>query len=196
MKRLNLIRKFAPFGIRHEIAKRYTPLDWWKATKVSKRIQVDAADWEISELIIKSSPGLVGRLGGTEARYLGEYEKLKRWTNFGIPISISSKFSLKWQKRKKEIFTNAGFYSDSWNEVETFARIYEDALSETDVLGAWGVAFTWVEGKYLDDKLTRLIPVGHTAPWVETYSENLEIKYSLPWSNQLSGKKVLVISAV
>jgi hypothetical protein len=195
MKKVNFANKLAPFGIRHEVAKRYTPLDWWKANKVSKKIQIDAADREISELIRKNSPGLVGRLGGTEARFLGEYEKLRRWKNFGIPIEISSKFSLQWKKRRKEVFTNAGFYSDSWSEIENFARIYAEALAETDVLGAWGVAFTWVEGKYINYESTKLIPVGHTAPWIAPYSESSKINRSLPWANQLSGKRVLVISA-
>lgn len=195
MKIHQVIKRAAPFGIRHEIAKRYTPLDWWKSKKVSKRIQADSADSEISAVLGGNSPALIGRLGGTEARFLGEYEKLKKWQKLGLPIEIASKFSLQWQRRKNEIFTNAGFYSNSWEEIENFAKLYADALTETDVLGAWGVAFTWIEGKYLDVNTTTLIPVGHTAPWVTNYIQTSEDISNPPWSSELEGKRVLVISA-
>ena len=190
-----LIKTVAPFGIRHEIAKRYTPLDWWKSRKVSKRIETGSADWKIGQVLSNNNAALIGRLGGTEARFLGEYEKLKRWQRIGIPIELVSKFSLQWQRRKNEIFTNAGFYSNSWEEIESFAKLYADALTDTDVLGAWGVAFTWIEGKFLDINSTTLIPVGHTAPWVTNYVETTEDISDPPWSNNLEGKRVLVISA-
>jgi hypothetical protein len=185
----------APFGFRHEIAKRYTPLDWWKSVKVAKRIESDAADSVICAILEKKCPALIGRLGGTEARFLGEFEKLQRLKRIGIPIELASKFSPKWQKRKSEIFSNAGFYSNSWDEIEKFSQLYVDAFSETDVLGAWGVAFTWIEGKYLNWDNSRLIPVGHTAPWVDSYSETQHLTPKTPWSLELQGKKVLVISA-
>jgi len=188
-------KRLAPFGFRHEFAKRYTPLDWWKSVKVAKRIESDAADSVIRAILEKKSPALIGRLGGTEARFLGEFEKLQRLKRIGIPIQLSSKLSPKWQKRKSEIFSNAGFYSNSWDEIEMFSRLYVDALSETDVLGAWGVAFTWIEGKYLNWDNSKLIPVGHTAPWVDSYSENQHLTPETPWSLQLQGKRVLVISA-
>lgn len=190
-----LIKTVAPFGIRHEIAKRYTPLDWWKSRKVSKRIEAGSADWKISQVLIDNNPALIGRLGGTEARFLGEYEKLKRWQRIGIPIKLVSRFSLQWQRRKNEIFTNAGFYSNSWEEIERFAKLYADALTDTDVLGAWGVAFSWVEGKFLDFNSTKLIPVGHTAPWVINYVGTTDDFANPPWSSNLEGKRVLVISA-
>ncbi len=191
----NCKKSLAPFGFRHEIAKRYTPLDWWKSRKVARRIDSNVADLSISQVLQKNSPALIGRLGGTEARFLGEFEKLQRFKRIGIPIQFSSKFSPKWRKRKSEIFSNAGFYSNSWSEIEKFSTLYVDALSKTDVLGAWGVAFTWVEGKYLNWDKLKLIPVGHTAPWVEPYSENQHSNPGTPWSLDLEGKKVLVISA-
>ncbi len=191
----NYKKWLAPFGFRHEIAKRYTPLDWWKSRKVARRIESNVADLSISLVLQRKTPALIGRLGGTEARFLGEFEKLQRFKRIGIPIQLSSKFSPKWRKRKSEIFSNAGFYSNSWSEIEKFSKLYVDALSNTDVLGAWGVAFTWVEGEYLNWDKSTLIPVGHTAPWVESYSENQHSNPGTPWSLHLEGKKVLVISA-
>jgi len=191
---LELKKKIAPFGFRHEIAKRYTPLDWYKSRKVSKLIDPFSADREIAALINEGKPALVGRLGGTEARFLGEYLKLKSLSKLGLPISMTSKILPRWKRRKLEVFTNAGFYSKNWNEVDTFAKEYLDGLKNSDVLGAWGVAFAWAEGIDLDQHHTKLIPVGFTAPWVEPYAIETFSQKTIPWSTALNGKRVLVVS--
>lgn len=184
-----LSKGIAPFGLRHELAKRYTPVDWARSLKVKKSINHTESDRFIFSLISSNKPGLVGRLGGTEGRFLGEYLKLRRLERIGIPIAFAAKLSPRWQRRKSEIFLQAGFYFKDWQEVEKFSSEYLDALGLTDILGAWGVAFTWVEGINLDTKSTQVIPVGFTAPWVEPYV--IEQK---PWALALEGKKVLVVS--
>lgn len=191
----NFKKSIAPFGLRHEIAKRYTPVDWLRSRKVAKLIDSTGADKKISMLLLQNKPALIGRLGGTEARFLGEYFKLKTLKKLGVPLSISSRLSRRWKVRRREVFTNAGFYFNSWNDVEMFASLYSAALKVTDILGAWGVAFTWVEGRYLDPAKTQLIPVGHTAPWVEPYVEINHGELLGPWSHALAGKRVLVISS-
>jgi len=191
----SLLQRIAPFGIRHEIAKRYTPLDWLRSLKVAKAIDHENSDEIISELIERNAPGLVGRLGGTEARFIGEYLKLKRLGRFGIPISLSAKFSPRWEQREKAIFELSGFYFDSWAEIERFTGEYLEALKNTDVLGAWGVAFTWVESLNLNLSCTQVIPVGLTAPWIEPATLlNRLSEPNTPWVEALNGKKVLVIS--
>lgn len=184
-----LISRFAPFGLRHEIAKRYTPIDWIKSLRVKNLINKENADDFIGQLIEKEEPGLVGRLGGTEARFIGEYLKLKRLQRFGIPLSLSASLSPRWKKRKSEVFAQAGFYFENWVDVERFCSEYLHALEITDILGAWGVAFTWPEAIGLNPDTTRVIPVGFTAPWVEPYAGD-----SPPWSQSLEGKRVLVVS--
>jgi hypothetical protein len=184
-----LISRFAPFGLRHEIAKRYTVLDWIKSLRVKKLISKENADEFISQLIEKNQPGLVGRLGGTEARFIGEYLKLKRLQRFRIPLRLSASLSPRWKKRRLEVFAQAGFYFDDWVDVDRFCSEYLCALEITDVLGAWGVAFTWPEAIGLNPDTTRVIPVGFTAPWVEPYSGD-----GPPWSQSLEGKRVLVVS--
>ena len=184
-----LISRFAPFGLRHEIAKRYTPLDWIKSLRVKKLINKENADDFIGQLIEKEEPGLVGRLGGTEARFIGEYLKLKRLQRFGIPLRLSASLSPRWKKRKSEVFAQAGFYFENWVDVERFCSEYLHALEITDILGAWGVAFTWPEAIGLNPDTTRVIPVGFTAPWVEPYAGD-----GPPWSQSLEGKRVLVVS--
>jgi len=182
-------QSIAPFGFRHELAKRYTPLDWYKSRKVRKLINSQDSDELISDLILTSSVGLVGRLGGTEGRFIGEYLKLKRLQKFGIPIQISSSLSRRWKRRKSEVYLQAGFYFQEWADVEKFCCEYLNALKQTDILGAWGVAFTCVEGIGLDKEKTAVIPVGFTAPWVEPY-----VPEKVAWANSLEGKRVLVVS--
>jgi hypothetical protein len=185
----NMVEHIAPFGLRHEIAKRYTPLDWIKSLRIKKFIDASGADASISQLILREEPGLIGRLGGTEARFIGEYLKLKRLERLGIPLRMTSSLSGRWKKRKSEIFVQAGFYFENWQDVERFCSEYLKALKATDILGAWGVAFTWPEAIGLNPRKTKVIPVGHTAPWIEPYSAEAS-----SWSQALSGKRVLVVS--
>ncbi len=184
-----IFKTIAPFGFRHELAKRYTLLDWCKSLKIKKLINTQDSDQLISNLISTRNVGLVGRLGGTEGRFLGEYLKLKRLQKLGIPIQISSALSRRWKRRRSEVFLQAGFYFQDWTDAERFCNEYLDALKQTDILGAWGVAFTWVEGIGLDEKTTAVIPVGFTAPWVEPY-----VPGQVAWANSLEGKRVLVVS--
>jgi hypothetical protein len=189
MARQKLLSQFAPFGIRHEIAKRYTPFDWVKSLRVKRVIESNNADDYISQLIENGEPGLVGRMGGTEARFIGEYLKLKKLRRFGVPLWISSSLSFRWKKRKKEVFAQAGFYFENWADIDRFCSEYLEALADTDVLGAWGVAFAWPEGIGLDPGKTKVIPIGFTAPWVEAYSES-----GIAWAQKLEGRRVLVVS--
>lgn len=185
----NFLKALAPFGIRHEVAKRYPPFDWYRSMQVSRHIDHTNADTYIADLLKAGKPALIGRLGGTEARFIGAYMKLVRNSRFGFSFRLGQKFSSQWKKRNREVFTNAGFYHDSLSEVEEFCNLYQDALLNTDIQGVWGVAFTWVESLYFDSENTKAIPVGFTAPWVEPYGRN-----DKPWSLELEGKKVLVIS--
>jgi hypothetical protein len=185
----NIRQKIAPFGLRHEIAKRYPPIDWIKSRRVAKAINNQDADFQISTIIRNGQPALVGRLGGTEARFLGAFLKLSKFVNLGMPLSVAWKLFPKWRKRSSDIHVLSGFYFDSWIDIRNFVKLYLDALANTDILGAWGVAFTWIESRQFKDNSKRLIPVGFTAPWIEPYSKN-----SVPWCLSLSGKRVLVIS--
>ncbi len=185
----NFFKTIAPFGLRHELAKRYTLIDWFKSQKVKKLIDHEEPDKAISDLIAAGGAGLVGRLGGTEGRFLGEYLKLKTLKRFGIPIQVSSVLSRRWKRRRAEVFLQAGFYFQEWTDAEKFCSEYLAALKQTDILGAWGVAFTWVEGVGLDKEKTTVVPVGFTAPWVEPY-----VPGQIAWAKSLEGKRVLVVS--
>lgn len=182
-----MISKIFPYGIKHEIAKRWPLWDWYRSDKVARKINPEIADTSIFNLIIRNQPALVGRLGGTESRFLGEFKKISSLRYFNIFI-----FRVKpnWKKRSKEINTNAGFYFENIDEAKEFYSIYMNALSDTDILGAWGTAFSYIESDFVE-KILEMIPVGMTAPWIQPYAKNLN---SAPWVKALEGKKVLVIS--
>jgi hypothetical protein len=182
-----VIKKIFPFGIKHEFAKRWTPWDWYKSTRISQKIAPELADQVIYDLVVLGEPALVGRLGGTEARFLGEYFKISKFKELN---KLFFKLKPNWIRRSREINTNAGFYFKDNSQVSKFYEIYHEALLNTDVLGAWGTAFAWIESRY-SQSIKSFIPVPMTAPWVDAYQP---LARDIPWSNSLNGKRVLVIS--
>lgn len=179
-------------GIRNEISRRYTLRDWYVSHKVRKLIGRLSADLVISEVINKGDPALVGRLGGTEGRFIGEYLKMRRYLKFGIPIPAVARFNYRWRKRCREVQFNAGFIFHDWNEIENFVNLYQECLENTDALGAWGTAFGWAESLAFTSKnFPEVIPIGHTAPWIAPANPDVA---QIPWSAALEGKKVLVIA--
>jgi len=179
--------RYFPHGIKHEAAKRWPLWDWYRSDQVARKINPAIADISIFNLILKNKPALVGRLGGTESRFLGEFKKIT-----SLPYFRSFVFKVKpnWRKRSIEINTNAGFYFENMEEANEFYSLYKNALSDTDILGAWGTAFSYIESDFVN-RIPEIIPVGMTAPWVQAYSEDLCVT---PWAKALEGRKVLVIS--
>jgi hypothetical protein len=182
-----VINKIFRYGFKHEVAKRWPLWDWYRSIKVFRKINPNVADISIYNLILKNEPALVGRLGGTESRFLGEFKKIS-----SLPYFKSFVFKVKpnWKKRSREINTNAGFYFKNMVEVNEFYSLYNEALGDTDILGAWGTAFSYIESDFVEDVL-EMIPVGMTAPWVQPYTEQIHVT---PWAKALEGKKVLVVS--
>ena len=162
-----MMKEFAPFGLKHEISKRWTIWDWYKSIRISKRISPDKADQAIFDLIVLGKPALVGRLGGTEARFLGEYFKIIKFKKLS---KILFKIKPNWIRRSKEINTNAGFYFEDIVQVSDFYKIYNEALLNTDVLGAWGTAFAWIESHYVkniktfNNSSTKFDPINPAPP--------------------------------
>jgi len=169
------------------LANRWTIIDWIKSNKVKRVINYEEPDKIVIEKFNSSNSFLFGRLGGTEARFIGEYLKIKRSRFFS---KFKYKHKQRWLKRRREIFTNAGFYFNSEKEIEKFIDLYHDAMLSVDILGAWGVAFSWVESEYLQVN-PNVVPLLSTAPWIKSFNTKLE---SEPWSNSLVGKKVLIVS--
>lgn len=179
-------------NLRNEIARRYTLRDWYVSRKTRSLIGKKNADQVISELLKKGNPALVGRLGGTEGRFIGEILKLQRYEKFGLPINLTSRMNFRFKKRAREVSLNAGFDCKDLTQAEKFVKLYLECLENTDALGSWGTAFSWVETRaFTPINSPIVIPIGATAPWVDAYFPQ---ECPTPWSTELNGKKVLVIA--
>lgn len=179
-------------NLRNEIARRYTLRDWLISSKVNKLIGQINADEAIAKVIDDGLPALVGRLGGTEGRFIGEYLKMQRFEKIGLKIPWISNINVRWTRRKREVGFNAGFVPSDWEEIQEFVKLYQGCLLDTDVIGAWGTAFAWAESiAVTSTNNPSVIPIGHTAPWVEPVNRS---EFATPWSMRLQGKKVLVIA--
>ena len=85
--------RFLAFGIKHELAIRWPLWDWYRSNKVARKINDEIADSSIYNLIMKNQPALVGRLGGTEARFLGEFKKISSSRFFNTFIFVKNLFT-------------------------------------------------------------------------------------------------------
>lgn len=120
----------------------------------------------IRELIVKGTPGFVGRGGATEMRCIGEY------------LSGGS-FS---DRIRREISTLSGFFPTDDNNLGKFCETYIEAISKADIVSLWGVG---AESKVVHR-------VCKSARFTELHA--LEPYYfSNPWSAALQGKKILVV---
>ncbi len=182
--------------IRNEVAKRYSLADWYTSRKVAARINYQDADRMIYELILQGKPALVGRLGGTEARFVGETIKIVKLVKIGFPLRLARLLRPRWNRRRKEVSLNAGFFYEEQSEAVQFIDLYKSCLVQTDILGAWGVAFTWPEIIALErSKDVKLISMSFTSPWVTPYrSVDSDGQKCRAWSSALEGKNVLVVA--
>ena len=184
----------APYGVKHEISKRYTIFDWVINKRIRKKMDLINADTLITRHLNSQNSFLVGRLGGTEAKFISQYLK-KNPSITQItrpPIVFTSK--KRWNKISKEVQNNAGFFYTDSRDAAFFVKLYLEALQDTDILGAWGTAFSWPEAFALKNLNLNVININYTAPWVEPYMLNGNNDVIKPWSFALGGKKVLVIS--
>jgi len=185
--------KVFEYGLKHAVASNFPISDRAIAQRVKRRIVPGAYDQLISKKIESSDPIAIGRLGGTEARYLGNLVKLfSGYRNIG---TLHRRFASRdLSRRRIEVNSNAGFFSAGLDEELKFMEIYISALSNLDVLGAWGDAFAWVEELGDIEHKVPIVPLAVLSPWIDAYQYSLESSSGLPWVNSLEGKKVLVVS--
>ena len=184
----------APFGVKHEISKRYTILDWVINRKIRNKIDLINADILIMNYLNSKSSFLVSRLGGTEAKFIGQFLKKNPDSSLIKRPPIMSTSIKRWNKINREIQNNAGFFYTNPNDAANFVKLYLEALQNTDILGAWGTAFSWPEVLALKNLDLKVININYTAPWVEPYIVNNKEDAVDPWSFALKDKKILVIS--
>jgi hypothetical protein len=145
----------------------------------------------IAEAIDSGESILIGRLGGTEARvlscYLDIFKGKSIWDPFSMLYSLAT-----CPKRIKQLKALSGVYPLSRNVLKIFVKEQYASLLAADVIGVWGWPFTWVEDRALKNVEVGVVPHQAVAPWVEVFEESTSC--SVPWSNSLYGKSVLIIS--
>jgi len=183
---------FLEFGFKHWMVEHFPYSDYKLAKTVGATLSNQTPDSEIATFLNSQSTGLIGRLGGTEARYLGAL--IKNYSNTRELNALHRKFAkLELKKRRLGINRDSGFFFRSPAEELRFLEIYLEALSDCDVLGIWGTAFAWVESIALQNENMKVIPLGSTAPWVNEYPYQ-DFNAVNSWATALNGKKVLVVS--
>lgn len=184
------------------------PVDWWRARETRKCVDFESLDESrthnsdalIGGVLKSGKPALIGRLGASEARFIGECFKLARWQKLGISRDIGKHFHPRWKPRLREIDNGTGFLFGDWDSIDFFTKQYVAALSSTDVLGTWGTAFAWPERIALRNmNSAKVVRVEHTSPWVTprvsaAVSNALVDAQREAWSMSLSGKQVVVVS--
>jgi hypothetical protein len=181
-------------GIKHEFSRRYPFSDWRKSSKILGLLDIENCDELMYKEIDKGLPLLVGRLGGTEARFISAYLKnfSPNYISRFLPLRKLNENNL--EKRKNEVQVNAGFFYDDNNKALNFVESYVDCLINTDILGGWGYAFTWPETFALANQFLKVINKEFTAPWVERHEIKKSSNSEIPWSGVFENKKILVIS--
>ena len=183
------------------------PIDLFRAREVRKLVNFSALDGsatENSDIVIgdvlrAGKPALIGRLGATEARFIGECMKISRSTRFRISRDAAKYLHPRWKPRLRDIH-KAGLFPRTWDEIDLFTNQYLAALESTDVLGAWRTAFAWPERIALQSmKPRKVVRLEHTAPWVAPRNrvalpEETVSYQPYPWSQMLEGKRVVVVS--
>lgn len=127
---------------------------------------------EIGNALIKSKlsseePFLISRIGATELEVLECY--LKNKDNYSEYI-------------KEKMFKHAGIFPPEDSMIKQFSEIFLESIFNSDIIGVW---FNRSEGKIINNynQSCDLVELKAIEPY---YWDN-------PWSNMLSGKKVLVI---
>jgi hypothetical protein len=121
----------------------------------------------MTELLLQGDPCLVGRIGHTEGRIVGEC--LFRHGNFG-------------RMTKKEAHQYSGIFPVTYELLSQFGAVYEASIAEVDLLGFWQTTFQarLLTERYADIPLAPL-------PALEPYL------HDSPWSAALEGRRVLVV---
>jgi len=181
------------YGLKHAISSNFPLSDAVIARQVRHRIRTNNSDEMIADLLQSQSPVAIGRLGGTESRYIGNLIKLRtsrRKINFAH-LAYAKKDLL---RRQREIRSLSGFFYADEKEENQFLQIYLEAMSNLDLIGVWGQAFTWPESIALDKTNIQVVSLEGLSPWVEAVPYLNPISNILPWTSVLHGKKLLVIS--
>lgn len=179
--------------IRNLVAESWPLSDALKARLVRQRLaEVQCLDTPVRSAIGAGVPALVGRVGGTEARVLGAWFKMR----YGSRLEqIDARFWWgPYGRRAAQLRDLSGVYPASRAMVEVFAMEYLRNFATLDVLGVWGKTFTWIECEIIKQYSPAITHIEAVAPWVESWNSLLDLPPAEPWSACLDGRRVLLVS--
>jgi hypothetical protein len=185
--------RFLEYGIKHAIASNFPISDALIGRKQRSQINSSNCDSRILNLLKSPNGVAIGRLGGTEGRYLGDLIKVYGATrSIGYLHQRFARYDL--EKRRSEVNSNAGFFFLDHKEELEFMELYLKSLRNLDALGAWGDAFTWAESIASENLSIDILPLAALSPWVEPFPYLNPFAANEPWTIGLRGLKVLVVS--
>jgi len=133
----------------------------------ARQLSFAAANRMLTELLLQGDPCLVGRIGHTEGRIVGE--ALFRDANFG-------------RLSKKQAHQNAGIFPVNSDLLSRFATVYAESIAQVDLLGFWQTTF---QARLLAERYNALplVPLPALEPYL----------HASPWTATLHGRRVLVV---
>lgn len=143
------------------IEKKRYPSPW------QRLLTCQEANLRICHLLQQQHPCLIGRIGHTEGRIVGEY------------LFRNSAYS---RTTLKQAHQNAGIFPVSHEVLDRCASIYFDAIGQADLLGFWQTTY---QARILAECHPE-VPLGPLSSLEPYLHEN-------PWSAALRGRRVLVV---
>lgn len=147
------------------------------------KLQGEAAGEYIRKLITDDKSCMICRFGSNELTILLTYlnmlddsstlEKIRRY--------ISGKSGWFWSSYAIRGMPNAGIFPADDKMLEKFSKRMLEDIKHIDILGSWLFDEQWLKEKYFPNAVR--VPLPDLEPY---YHEN-------PWTEELAGKKVLVI---
>jgi hypothetical protein len=132
-----------------------------------RQLNYEAANQAIAKLLLDAQPCLVGRIGHTEGRIVGE--RVFRHDNFG-------------RLTRKEAHQYSGIFPVTSKILCDFADIYAASIAQVDLLGFWQTTY---QARLLAELYPEvpLTPLSALEPYL----------HSSPWSAALRNRRVLVV---
>lgn len=133
----------------------------------SKQLLGEEANALIGRLVMEGGPLLVGRIGHTEGRIVGEW------------IFRSSRYG---RMTRKEAHQYSGIFPVTPFLLSNFASVYARAIAQSDLLGFWQTTY---QARLLTNYYSEipLAPLSALEPYL----------HKSPWSAALAGRRVLVV---
>jgi hypothetical protein len=146
-------------------------------------LSAEAANHRIGELLQSNDPFMVARFGTSELEVVKKYRKIQTFSPLEklADYGATGEWNFSWNHNSgRALGCNAGFFPVNPSNLNRFAQLMIDSMSQADLLASW------VNGEgYFQDELQQAILCQLAA--IEPYY------HQQPWSQFLVGKRVLVI---